>query len=58
MMTISRFQFFLLKYSRFIESMVLPMPFSSFKVGNSILIFVVYHSCRNQDMLNVVKRFY
>jgi hypothetical protein len=29
------------------ESMVLPMPFSSFRVGSMMLIFRMYHSKKN-----------
>jgi len=46
-MTISKSQLFFLKYSLLIESIVLPIPFSSFKVGRMTLIFRLNHSRKN-----------
>jgi hypothetical protein len=37
---ISKFHLFFLKYSLFIESIVLPTPFSSFNVGRITVTFV------------------
>ena len=43
-MEIYKYQLFFLKYSLLIESIVLPIPFSSFKVGRTTLIFRLNHS--------------
>lgn len=57
---ISRFHLFFLKYSLFIESIVFPIPFSSFKVGKITLIvlFVVNHSSEKGYKQKWLKRFY
>jgi hypothetical protein len=47
-MTISNSQLFFLKYSLLIESIVLPIPFSSFKVGRMTLIFRLNHSRKKE----------